>query len=57
MENLEWFPVIGYEGLYEITKCGKVKSLDKIRIGIYNRNYKGKYISIVKIGEGSYRTQ
>jgi hypothetical protein len=23
MENLEWFPIKGYEGLYEITKCGK----------------------------------
>jgi hypothetical protein len=52
MEKLIWFPVVGYEGLYEITKCGKVKSLDKTRIGIYKRNYKGKNLSIVKVGVG-----
>jgi hypothetical protein len=51
MENLEWFPVKGYEGLYEITKCGKVKSLDKIRIGVQTRYYKGKNIAIVKTGD------
>jgi len=52
MENLEWFPIKGYEGLYEITKCGKVKSLDKVRIGVKTRYYKGKNIAIVKIGDG-----
>jgi hypothetical protein len=52
MEKLEWFPVKGYEGLYEITKCGKVKSLDKIRIGVQTRHYKGKNIAIVKSGVG-----
>lgn len=52
MENLEWYPVKGYEGLYEITKCGKVRSLPKKRVGVQIRYYKGKNLSIVKIGLG-----
>lgn len=52
MENLEWFPVIGYEGLYEITKCGKVKSLARNRVGKNVRFYKEKNISIVNVSNG-----
>ncbi len=52
MENLEWVPVKGYEGLYEITKCGKVRSLPKKRVGVKVRYYKGKNLSIVKVGLG-----
>ena len=54
MEKLIWYPVKGYEGLYEITKCGKVKALAKTRIGIYKRNYKEKNMSIIKIGDGYF---
>jgi hypothetical protein len=54
MEKLNWYSVKGYEGLYEITKCGKVKALAKTRIGIYKRNYKEKNMSIVKIGDGYF---
>ena len=24
-----WLPIIGYEGLYEVSNCGRVKSLDR----------------------------
>ncbi len=33
MENLEneiWLPVVGYEGLYEVSSVGRIKSLDRI---------------------------
>lgn len=52
MEELKWYPVKGYEGLYEITKCGKVKALPKTRIGVCRRNYGERMMSIVKIGHG-----
>lgn len=52
MEKLEWLPVKDYEGLYEITKCGKVKSLPRKRIGKCIRNYNEKILSIVNIGIG-----
>lgn len=26
----EWRPVVGYEGLYEVSSCGRVKSLDRL---------------------------
>jgi len=27
MDNIEWYDILNYEGLYQISKCGKVKSL------------------------------
>jgi hypothetical protein len=29
-EYEEWRPVVGYEGYYEVSNLGKVKSLDRI---------------------------
>jgi hypothetical protein len=29
MEN-EWVDVVGYEGIYQITRCGKMRSLDRL---------------------------
>lgn len=29
MENEEWRPVVGYEGLYEVSNLGRVRSLDR----------------------------
>lgn len=52
MESLEWYPVKGYEGLYEITKCGKVRSLPKKRVGVSIRYYKGKNLSPTKVSSG-----
>lgn len=39
-----WKPVVGYEGLYEVSSHGRVKSLD--RKGTDGRNIKGKLLSI-----------
>ena len=40
-KNVEiWKPVVGYEGLYEVSSLGRVRSLDKITADA--RNIKGK---------------
>ena len=46
MENEIWKPIIGYEGLYEISNLGRIKSLEKIVIG---GKYKCKRIVKEKI--------
>jgi predicted XRE-type DNA-binding protein len=43
----EWRPVVGYEGLYEVSSLGQVRSVDRIVIypnGKSNRNFKGKLL-------------
>lgn len=36
MKKEYWKPVLGYEGLYEVSNLGRVKSLDRWVKGIYN---------------------
>ena len=52
----EWRPVVGYEGIYEVSNTGKVRSLDMyVKIGYGNyRLHKGKVISLLKKGEYGY---
>lgn len=33
---MQWFPVIGYEGRLEITRCGKVRSVERMVRSRYN---------------------
>ena len=40
----EWRPVVGYEGLYEVSNTGQVRSLDRF----YYRLHKGKVLSPAK---------
>lgn len=40
----EWKPVVGYEGLYEVSSLGRVRSLDRF----YYRLHKGKVLSPTK---------
>ena len=35
----EWRPVVGYEGLYEVSDCGRVKSCGRV----VDCLHKGKY--------------
>jgi len=42
---IEWRPVVGYEGLYEVSSNGLVRSLP--RRGGNNRTYGGKTLSII----------
>lgn len=44
MKKEKWKPVRGYEGLYEISSEGRVKSLDKMRIS-------GRYKILMKYNE------
>ena len=51
----EWRPVVGYEGLYEVSNTGRVRSVDRyIKNGHSSyRLHKGKVISLLK-GEYGY---
>ena len=54
-ENIEiWKPVVGYEGLYEVSSYGRVRSLDKITTD--GRRIKGKILK-TQIGNtnGGYK--
>ena len=50
----EWRPVVGYEGLYEVSNTGQVRSLDRYVIDSlgHRKFYKGKVLSIVKNKNG-----
>ena len=52
-----WKPVVGYEGIYEITNTGKVYSLPKQWIGAKGcvRSHNGKYLSVQKSTAGYFR--
>lgn len=54
MERVEiWHPLEGYHGKYEVTKCGRVRSLDRITV-THNEytgrirviNFKGKELAV-----------
>ena len=64
MDELEiWKPVIGYEGLYEVSSFGRVRSLDDTAVSVYGRkvyqhirkgrilsptqNYRSGYMSVM----------
>jgi hypothetical protein len=42
MEQEKWKPVKGFEGLYEVSNLGRVRSLERITVGINGREYKSK---------------
>tara|TARA_R110000822_G_scaffold27790_3_gene82683 strand:- start:4643 stop:5182 length:540 start_codon:yes stop_codon:yes gene_type:complete len=50
-----WKPVLGYEGLYEVSSIGRVRSLDRwVRIGNKNDWLRPGRIMKQKIREGGY---
>lgn len=60
----EWRPVVGYEGLYEVSNLGRVKSLDRVVTGknggqypfkgkiLKQRNDKDGYLTVYLCGNG-----
>jgi hypothetical protein len=52
-----WKPVVGYEGIYEVSNLGKVFSLPRKWIGAKgcNRSHNGKYLSVQKSTKGYLR--
>lgn len=59
--NIEyWRPVVGYEGLYEVSNKGRVRSLDryiKDRNGNYTHFLKGRILSQATIRKGYKQVQ
>lgn len=57
--DIEWRPVIGYEGLYEVSSTGLVRSLDRKIVvvnslcGEFIRIHKGKVLSPGLAGSGA----
>lgn len=50
-----WKPVVGYEGLYEVSSYGRVRSLD--RYDSRNRFLKGRILRLNDDGKGYLRVQ
>ena len=50
----EWRPIEGYEGLYEVSSYGRVRSLDRFIVDSlgHKRFYKGKVLSPIKDKNG-----
>ena len=53
--NEEWRPVLGYEGLYEVSNTGQVRSLDKY--DSMNRFLRGRILRLFTDGLGYLRAQ
>ena len=51
----EWRPVVGYEGLYEVSNTGRVRSLDKY--DSMNRFLRGRILRLFTDGLGYLRAQ
>lgn len=51
-----WKPVVGYEGLYEVSDLGRVRSLDRVVKGKRNSKWerKGRILQQVNRGNGYY---
>lgn len=56
MKKENWRPVVGYEGLYEVSDLGNVRSLDRYVTDTRNgtRFYKGKLLKPQKLKTGYY---
>lgn len=53
-ETERWLPVSGFEGLYEVSNIGRVRSIDRVnvnRLGVH-RILKGKMLKLSLDGEG-----
>ena len=61
MEPEEWRPVVGWEGLYEVSSLGRVRSLDRIEVvrrlgSLVQRPRRGKVLKAGPAGlRGKYR--
>jgi hypothetical protein len=49
-----WFPVVGYEGFYEVSNCGRVRSITReVPYGRFGRTiYKGRMLKLTRIKNG-----
>ncbi len=57
-EKERWLPVVGYEGIYEVSNLGRVRSLDR-KVNSKNgskRNHKGQLLKFQVNQSGYYQT-
>ena len=55
-----WKPVVGYEGLYEVSSEGRVRSLNykrQYRIQVLVQNYSRKYPYVILCKDGKIKTR
>ena len=54
---MEWRDISGYEGLYQVSNTGEVRSLDRITTGNRRRKIKGKPIKQSKTTTGYWKVE
>lgn len=54
MENERWLPVVGYEGLYEVSDLGRVRSVDAMVAGVFGRTQIRRGKILKQSPSGSY---
>lgn len=54
---MEWRDVVGYEGLYQVSDHGDVRSLDRVTTGNRNRRIKGKVLKKTKSTTGYFKVE
>lgn len=54
MENEIWKPVVGFEGMYEVSSLGRLRSVDRMQVNAMGvvRRLKGKMISLNSLSYG-----
>lgn len=60
--EVEWKPVVGYEGLYEVSNDGRVRGVSRVRNGVktsgmeLRQNMSQRYLKVKLYKDGSHRT-
>jgi hypothetical protein len=60
MSEERWLPVVGYEGLYEVSDQGRVRSLDRVLEqtdfagNVYSRRFQGRILKWKYCAKGPY---
>ena len=62
MGNVKWLPVVGYEGLYEVSECGDIYSIKSgrtlnawdsgngyLRVELFDKHHKNKQLHVHRI--------
>jgi|SRR6185437_4042027 len=52
VSNEKWLPIVGYEGIYEISNWGNIRSLDRVSFGLKRQTVHGRAISPGVVGKG-----
>lgn len=47
-----WLPVVGEEGYYDVSSHGRVRSLDRVVVGVRRQHWKGMMLKPTNMGRG-----